>query len=531
MTKWVVVMVLAIFATGNSFPILFTDQSYRSLEQLDEALANGEITQEYYDEAVAAFAGEFLLYSEIAFDVEDPKRPMFNRKSSLSTRDSYFQYRATVQQELEEPFRSVRYDRVNMQSKGVSFDFSTEHKNGQNLRIRSRGFSVITNDLRWLISVGDFNHEPARGVTFGARAVPAPFREYGSLAQTAAFPIRSAGNGIHVKHSTVEPRLEIDGFISRMKGPSFHNTAVGGDFSIGTRYGTPGLIVMSQRISNSHERTQTYNYLAPTIYLGSWLDFNASGESSFQLGGASAHYYEVDLHRLGRLFGFTLAGFSYAKNYRNVHSNGYAFSDNEEVSIDEIGLEYSDKRPGRKGILFEQEFDWRTEELTAQVVRWQNRLDGRQCVAGRLTFEQFSRFPILNRLRIHAIYQNLDIEHDTDTRKLISVSTKLMTSGTFIYENQHKIEQRVLESSKKYPFRSRHDFTWKITADLESIAMINYYDSDLNSPDDNQLTFAVGQEVDTGRDFRFAGRLQTRYRFATQRLDNWELRVNFEVIL
>ncbi len=106
-----------------------------------------------------------------------------------------------------------------------------------------------------------------------------------------------------------------------------------------------------------------------------------------------------------------------------------------------------------------------------------------------------------------------------------------MTSGVFIYENQHKIEQRVLNSSKKYPFRSRHDFTWKVTDDLESIAMINYYDSDLNSANDNQLTFAVGQEIDTGRDMRFAGRVQTRYRFVTQKLDNWELRINLEVII
>ncbi len=57
MTKWVVAMIIAIFATGNSFPIFFTDQSYRSLEQLDEALANGEITQEYYDEAADVFTG------------------------------------------------------------------------------------------------------------------------------------------------------------------------------------------------------------------------------------------------------------------------------------------------------------------------------------------------------------------------------------------------------------------------------------------------------------------------------------------
>ncbi len=68
MKKWVVAMVLAIFATGNSFPIFFTDQSYRSLEQLDEALANGEITQEYYDEAVDVFATEYLAMTGIAID-------------------------------------------------------------------------------------------------------------------------------------------------------------------------------------------------------------------------------------------------------------------------------------------------------------------------------------------------------------------------------------------------------------------------------------------------------------------------------
>ncbi len=531
MTKWVVAMILAIFATGNGFPIFFTDQSYRSLEQLDEALANGEITQEYYDEAVAVFAGDGNSYSEIEFDLEDPKRPMFNRKSSLPTRGLHLKYNTTVQQEMEESFRSVRYDHFLVRSGGVGFDFSTEHKYGQSVRVRSRQFNAYTNDSRWLISVGNFEHQPACGVTFGARVAPPPLRGQSNTAESALYPLRSSGNGLHVSYFGLDPRLEIDGFISRTKGEGFTNTTVGGDIGVGNRFGVPGLVVMSQRIVNSDGRSQTHNYIAPWFYRGSWRGIDAIGESSFQIGGAAAHYYEVSRARWERTFGFTLAGFSYAKNYRNVQSNGYAFSDNEEVTIDKIGLEYSDKRPGRVGILFEQDIDWRTERLTFQLVRWDNRLDDRQCVAGRLTFEQSGRFPLLNRLRVQAIYQNLDIKHDTDTRKLITVTVKLMTTGVFIYENQHKVEQRVLNSVKKYPFRSRHDFTWKITNDLETTAMINYYDSDLNSSDDNQLTFAVGQDVDTGQDLRFAGRVQTRYRFATQKLDNWELRINLEVIL
>jgi hypothetical protein len=226
---------------------------------------------------------------------------------------------------------------------------------------------------------------------------------------------------------------------------------------------------------------------------------------------------------------FTL--FSYAKSYQNLESGGYAYSDYDDATVDEVGLEYREKRAGRRGIAIGQTLNFHPEKLTAQLVRWENRLDDRQCVAARLTFEQSNRFRILRKFRLQAIYQDLDIEHGADTRKLITISTELQPSTSIVYENQHKVEQRVLAGRKKYPFRSRHDLAWRINSNLESTVMINYYNSDLSSEGNDQLTLAAGQELQAGRDFRFSGRLQTRYKFATEKLDNWELRINLEVVL
>ena len=110
MTKWVVAMVFVIFATGNSFPIFFTDQSYRSLEQLDEALANGEITQEYYDEAVEMYFG---LEKPSSTALPDVLIPLGGRAKSLSeNRTVQFRIDSKLLQDLQEDYAFVRYDRI-----------------------------------------------------------------------------------------------------------------------------------------------------------------------------------------------------------------------------------------------------------------------------------------------------------------------------------------------------------------------------------------------------------------------------------
>lgn len=519
MTKWVVAMVIVIFATGNSFPIFFTDQSYRSLEQLDEALANGEITQEYYDEAVAHFTGMVDAESLVTGDVE-------SRVGSETIRRPYpeWKYSSQYRQDLEANLTSIRYDNILVRGKKFRGGLGFEKRSSHSYLLRY--FTSSTWGNRWRLDVGKLNTSYASGVTVGRSALHRELHSADDFGSSIVFPTQHRRNGIGFSHEY--RRFTLASFASRIEGGHHYLQSAGGDFTFDKGRTGLGVVGLHQQVGVFGVRSSKFTYLAPHIQIGPPERVLAT-ESSFQINGAAAHVLQYEFRSKKQSQSFIL--FSYGSSYQNLESGGYAYSDYDDATIAEVGIEYREKRAGRRGVAIEQTFHFATEKLSAQLVRWENRLDDRQCVAGRLTFEQLGRIPLLSRLRVQAVYQNLDIEHNTDTRKLITVMTRIMATGNLSYENQHKIERRVLNSSKKYPFRSRHDFTWKITDDFESIAMINYYDSDLNSPDDNQLTFAVGQEVDAGRDLRFAGRLQTRYRFATQRLDNWELRINLEVIL
>lgn len=519
MTKWVVVMVLAIFATGSSFPIFFTDQTYRSLEQLDEALANGEITQEYYDEAVDAFTGISNPESPIDADLS-PKFVVTHGGRSIPQ----WGFASSSVQDLKNDYESVRYDRMWVRGRKYFGRFAAVKQDGQPHLVRELSLAIWRS--RWRLEIGRLNTDYASGLTVGLSGLHGKLYQRDDFAPTLLFPTKHRKNGVQFNREF--RNLNVSAFVSRLEGYQFFIQSFGGDFTRTFRGANIGLVFLRQQVGEFGNTSRTWNYFSPHLRMGSWSRI-LTAESSLRLGSATGHFVQYEVKSKKQSQSYII--FSYGTNYQNLESGGYAYSDYDEATLDEVGLVYREKRAGRRGVAIEQTFHFTTEKLSGQLVRWENRLDDRQCVAGRLTFEQSCRIPLLSRLRVQAIYQNLDIEHGTDTRKLITVTTKLMTSGVFIYENHHKIEQRVLESSKKYPFRSRHDFTWKITDDLETIAMINYYDSDLNSPGDNQLTFAVGQEIDTGRDFRFAGRLQTRYKFPTQKLDNWELRINLEVIL
>lgn len=523
MTKWVVAMVITIFATGNSFPIFFTDQYYRSLEQLDEALANGEITQEYYDEAVEMYIG---LDGDITIGFGEMASPKYWKPRKMLNSHGYqFRYETNLTQDLVGNHDVVRYDNLSFKSRRHQFQMSLESRNGHSSVVRSRRLLLVSHGFR--AALGNFTVRYGSGVTVGnSRAMSSLGAS--EFVETLKYPAKSRENGISLL--AYRGKSNVGLFVSRLEGKGYIRESAGLDINSNSRRFYPGATYLFQRLGNRYGGKRLIHYLAPHFVYSFSVFSDLSGESSFQVGGASAHYYRLFTNYSESYH--EVAFFSYSRDYKNLQSNGYAYSDYEEVSIDELDFTYRDKRPGRFGIVALSRFN-ASGNIAVEpfLARWENRSANRQCFAAKLGFEtSFSRLG-RSELRVQVIYQNLDIEHDTDTRKVISVTTKLMKSGVFIYENHHKIEQRVLESSKKYPFRSRHDFTWKITDGLESIAMINYYDSDLNSSDDNQLTFAVGQEIDTGRDLRFAGRVQTRYRFATQRLDNWELRINFEVII
>lgn len=519
MTKWVVAFIIAMSAAGNGFPIFFTDQMFRSLEELDEALANGEITQEYYDEAVDVFATVFGPNSRFQ---ELPPRTVPTQEDQQLLPE--WKFTTAYRQDLQAEYSSTRYDRVSFRTRGSRGGLSIEKKIGHPCLVRSLLFTLRRPRLQ--IDFGGIAPQYASGVTVGNSGLHQELHSSADLRSSLLYPTQHRKNGIGFRYEFLQAITAA--FVSRIKGDRSYSQSFGGDFTMTAGWADFGVVMLHQQVGQFGAASRKLIFLAPHLRKRNFSRSFAV-ESSFQVNGAAAHLMQYEFRTKEHSQSYIL--FSYAADYQNLESGGYAYSDYEDAILDDVGLEYREKRAGRTGIAIEQTLNFHPEKLTGQLVRWQDRLDDRQCVAGRLTFEQSDRIQLLSRLRVQAIYQNLDIEHNTDIRELITVSTELRPSAFFIYENQHKIEQRVLNVSKKYPFRSRHDFTWKLGPELESIAMINYYDSDLNSDGNAQLTLAVGQDVKARRDFRFSGRLQSRYKFSTRRLDNWELRVNLEVIL
>ena len=519
MAKWVAAFILLMFATGSSFPIYFSDQVFRSLDQLDEALANGEISQEYYDDVLAEFVGPVPIESLVRDDVLQQQRVVAENRQFPE-----LYYRADYRQGLEREFATTRYDRFALAGRKYSVTASLEKRSNRSYLVRDFEFSVRR--PYWKIEIGNINPSYASGLTVGRSGLHHELHSADDFGSSILFPTQNRKNGVAFSREFRSSRLST--FASRVEGSRFHGQSLGSDFAVDIGKAELGLVMLRQQFGEFGVRSRTINYLAPHFQAGELFRVLTT-ESSFQLGGASAHFVQFEMK--SRPLTQSYAIFSYGTKFQNLESGGYAYSDYDEATLDEVGLEYREKRAGRRGIAIEQSFRFRYESLNAQLVHWQNRLDDRQCVAGRLTFEQSNRLKILNRIRLQAFYQDLDIEHATDTRKVVALSTELDPSSSFIYENQYKIEQRVLNGAKKYPFRSRHDFSLKINPQLESIAMLNFYDGDLKTSGNSQLTLAIGEKLTTHNEFRFSGRLQTRYKFSTERLDNWELRINLEVVL
>lgn len=515
MTKWALAFILLMFATGDGFPIYFSERIYRTLDQLDEALANGEISQEYYDEFVDAFTG----YPSSASTAEDLRPNMTVLLGTYAI--PRWNYTSTYRQRLESNFGSSRYDRISCMGRGFTGSIAFEKLTAKSLLVRSTAFSIWRS--KWHLNVGNLNFEYANSLTIGRPALHKELHDDNDFGTSLLYPTRNRKNGIEFEREVGAVTARV--YVSRLQGDRYYAQSVGGDLERRTASAKFGLMALRQQASQRGGRSKIITYLVPHTAIGH-QDRRLSTESSFQVGGASAHSLRGDL-QTGHLRQ-ALEFFSYGKAYANLESGGYAYSDFDDAAIEGTGLEYRDKRPGRIGLSIEQFFNFNAESAFGQIVRWNNRLDGRKCVASRM---QYAHSDHEVALRVQAIYQDLDLEGGSDIRKLVAAAAEFQPTVALKYEIQHKIEQRILNGSKRYPFRSRHDFTWSIDPRFKAMGMVNYYDGDLQSGASAQVMLALGLEIEPNKDLRFSARCQSRYRFSVERLDTWELRLNCEATL
>jgi hypothetical protein len=239
MTKWALAFILMMFATGSSFPIYFADQIFRSLDQLDEALANGEISQEYYDEAVNEFVGPSIADSPVSDDI----RPKFTTGFVQHFFPEWY-YKAEYRQGLEDDFAATRYDRFSVRGKRYGGTVSLEKRYDHSYLMRD--FKVSAWGTRWMLDFGNINPVFASGITVGRSSLHRELHFSEDFRSSLLFPTQHRKNGI--AFSREFRRFSLSAFSSRVEGDRYFDQSFGSDFTLTASRNQIGLVVLHQRL-------------------------------------------------------------------------------------------------------------------------------------------------------------------------------------------------------------------------------------------------------------------------------------------
>jgi hypothetical protein len=502
-------------------PVYFHEYTYTTLDELDQALEAGDITYDDYLLLMESFLGspdnDTLTDETTKLEIVDTVAAAADRKSRLR-----LSYRGSLQQKLEKERAFVRYDRLACEWGRLRLDLSFELRNQEQLLFRSR--SLRYKHTGGEVTAGSYSLRLGQGVTQGLGSYHTLLHEDNDFGSSLRLPIKNRHNGILIRQrfGAIQTGL----WLSDVRGADLYRTAIGSFVEIGKSKRSAGVIFLRQQIGREGNTNQHQEYLAPYFRLSAKA-LTLSGESSFGLGSSAAHVYQADIESRRIRQDFTF--FSYARGYQNLQSGGYAYSDYEELSIDDINFSYRDKRTGRVGLAMSS-----TTEITKDVdigvslVRWNNRMDNRRCAAvkANLAMDRFAGTH--NKVVVRAIWENLDLTAASSSRRLVSLSTQSPLGRSFEVESQLKIESRVRSGSTTSPFNVRIDLLWRVFHDLAVTVTLKYYNPDIDRSANDYFHFAVGQKLIRQKAFSLWVKAQTKYLFDRQRLDVWEARINCE---
>lgn len=501
-------------------PVYFHERAYTTLDQLDQALEEGEITYDNYLLLMESFLGspydDILTDETIRLENADTVAAVDSGRKSRPR----LSYRGSLQQKLEEDRAFVRYDRLACEWGKLRLDLSFELRNQKQLLFRSR--SLRYKHPGGEVIVGSYNLRFGQGVTQGFGSYHTQLHEDNDFGSSLRLPIKNRHNGILIRQhfGAVQTGL----LLSDVAGADFYRTAIGSFVEIGQSKRSAGVVFLRQQLGHSGGAKQHREYFAPYFRItGKGLAL--SGESSFGLGSSAAHVYQAKIERRRVRQDFTF--FSYARGYQNLQSGGYAYSDYEELSIDGIDFSYRDKRAGRLGLATSSTLEIIDDvDIGMSLVRWNNRLHNRRCAAVKANLAMDRVAGTHNKIVVRAIWENLDLTADGNSRRLVSLATQSPISHTIEVESQWKFERRVRSGAPTSPFSVRADLLWRVFHDLAATVTLKYYNPNLARSSNDYFHFAVGQKLTRLKDFSLWVKAQTKYLFDRQRLDVWEARVN-----
>lgn len=514
-------LLCAVVSVAATTPVYFHERTYTTLDELDQALEEGDITYDDYLLLMESFLGlsdnDTLTDETTKLEIVDTVAAAADRKPRLR-----LSYRGSLQQKLEKERAFVRYDRLACEWGRLRLDLSFELRNQEQLLFRSR--SLRYQHSGGEVTAGSYNLRLGQGVTQGLGSYHTLLHEDKDFGSSLRLPIKNRHNGILIRQrfGAIQTGL----WLSDVRGADLYRTAIGSFVKTGKSKRFAGVIFFRQQVGREGNANQHQEYLAPYFRLSAKA-LTLSGESSFGFGSAAAHVYQADIESRRIRQDFTF--FSYARGYQNLQSGGYAYSDYEQLSIDDIDFSYRDKRAGRIGLAMSS-----TTEITDDVaigvslVRWNNRLDNRRCAAVKANLALDRVAGTRNRIVVRAIWENRDLAADSSSRRLMSLSTQSPVSRSFEVETQLKIESRVRSGSTTSPFSARADLLLRVFHDLAATVTFKYYNPNFGRSSTDYFHFAVGQKLIRQKTFSLWVKVQTKYLFDRQRLDVWEARINCE---
>ncbi len=526
--KWVVAALVIVWLpiTSSALPIFFTDQIFKSIEQLDEALAAGEISEEDYELVREALLGENRLIElkQLPPETADYAEGFAPRYFAVGGTKSALSYRSThTINELHS-----RIDRMSFRDARWSLAVDMERTRAGDWRIRKRSFGYHWGRLAG-VSLGEVVLGRWGALTVGNRSAPAALRQRSDFGSSWLFPSLTRQNGIGGWLAIRRKRrsLRLQGYSSQVEGNRHFRTSHALAMEMRMWTDQYGLTVLHQSIGELGRTPRRSVFLAPQ-FKKELEYFTLYGESSLMTAGGAAHQYQLEVRRGGSRL--DIVAFAYGRNYRNVESGGYAYGDYGTTEISEIDFEYSDKRTGRRGVAVEvehspsREVTWRSE-----LIRWRNSLEGREGAAVRVVWMRSGRTQTsrLRMLRLQGLWEDFDLAASAaDSRQWLTATTELRLSERLRSESLVRIGRRILSERERAEWRARNEIEAKVAEKFRLAAAADWRDSDWGRGGDEKLLLAISERYVDGAFSGIALVVQTRYYPERGKLDDWEVRLD-----
>lgn len=511
-----------IAASADAQPVYFLEEVYRSLAQLEDALATGEISQEDYEQLLDAML-QGCPHGCSLDELLNGEAQTAEPSGSKAPRKLRYRFRSSFTQKLSGSTNSTRYDRVEVSSSSVEVRVSMEHHSDGEILLRSRTLQYRAGGVK--LTGGSLDFKCGMGLTVGPSSHHSRLRSRDDFGQSLRYPVSNRLNGLMLSGNVTV--ADFAAFGSELQGEDYRMRSYGAMIEVGGMNLRTGAIVITQRLTSNEGRAQTMDYIGPNLNLrAGHLDINV--ESSLGIDASSAHVCSAKWRGASGELGLTL--FAYGRDYQNLMSGGYAYSDYQSDTIAETGFIYSDKRRGRSGISATSRIKLsQRSRLDIDLVRWRNGIADRECAAFRLALVRADFLVKTGRLRLACLREDFDMTRSGDKRTGISATTTIPVSRSVTLRSLARVENRLSIASSRVPLRCGVEGELQAGAGYSVVSEVEYYDSDTQRGRNGYLNLSVGQRVYHADSPVVATSLRVRYYPGNGALLDWEARISVQI--